>query len=190
MKTVEITLYDFDELSEEVQQRVINKYRNEGDMDFWRDEYEKTLELFCDIFNIKVNEWAICYRKAILFDFNHDDDVRELSGVRAVKWFWNNGYQKCMKGKYYHKNRKHRHSKILLEADNCPLTGVCSDDYILEPLIEFMKKPDSSTVYEVLEKCLERWLNAMESDYEETQEDEYIIEQLEGFMFTISGEIH
>jgi len=190
MKTVEIALYDFDELSEKVQQKVIERFR-EGNQDFfWQEEWEKGLEVFCNIFNIKIHSWAISYRKHINFGIDYDDDIQQLCGVRAVSWFWNNGYQKCMKGKCFWKGNKLRKSKILLEIGDCPLTGFCGDYDILKPLVDFMKKPNSSTVYEVLESCLESWLNGIEADYESTLEDEYIIERLSEYEFTEKGEIY
>jgi hypothetical protein len=53
MKTIEVTLYKFSELSEDAQKKACNDYAAKGYQFNWQDENNDTLEKFCDLFDVK-----------------------------------------------------------------------------------------------------------------------------------------
>ena len=57
MKTIEINLYSFNELSEGAKQTAIENYRSEAHDIYWSDENRQTMETFAEIFPIKVKNW-------------------------------------------------------------------------------------------------------------------------------------
>ena len=79
-----------------------------------------------------------------------------------------------------------------LKFDNCcVLTGVCYDNDILEPIYNFLKRPDSKTTFEDLiqdiEAAIQKTFNNME---EWLNSDEIITETIEAneYEFTEDGE--
>ena len=57
MKT--ITTYSFSELSDQAKETAISDYRSEGFEYHWQDENHDSLNAFCALFGIKVNDWSI-----------------------------------------------------------------------------------------------------------------------------------
>lgn len=198
MRIEQVKLYKFDELSEESQQVAIDNWRNSNYEVAWQSEWEDSLNKFCDIFPIKWDSWDIYQR--INYRIQCDDEIRELSGIRLLKYIINNYWDDIFKGKYYSTDGqwingkyhyKKRYSKCQFEFD-CPLTGFCGDYDILQPILDFLKNPqDNITFEDLLSDCLASWRIAVKNDYESQQSDEYIKECLEinEYEFTEDGEI-
>jgi hypothetical protein len=214
MKTIELKIFKFNELSEESKQYAIEKYRSNNEEFFWQSEWQDVLKKFCDIFPIS---WSHCdIYQGIDFDIKCDDNIQELSGIRLMKYIQNNYSSFLWKGKYYksfsytnEKDLKHHnniqtkqlsngkyfqsfYSKIQKE-NSCVLTGFCGDDDILSPIYEFLKNPKESVTFaDLLSDCLNSWLKGVRDDYEGQQTDEYISEHLDAndYDFTEDGEIY
>jgi len=69
MRTVEITLYTFDELSDEAKERAIQQHRQCVEYP-WFSECLESLKTFCDEFGVKVTDYTLsdCYRASISTD--------------------------------------------------------------------------------------------------------------------------
>lgn len=208
MKTVEINLYKFDELSERAKQKAIETYRSNNSDYFWADENRQTLEKFAEIFPINIRDWSYGGRgEGVYFSFTCDDNIEELTGQRLATYIWNNYKSDLFKGKYYHSQNFgltdhkliHRRVKSTQITNNCPnkgkwsnsyysaitlenscvLTGYCMDDEILNPIYEFLNKPiENISFRDLLENCFDSWVTACNSDYEYQNSDEYISETL------------
>ena len=101
MKTIEIQLFKFSELSEDAQKKAIDHFR-ESDNDFWFiEEANETFKKFADLFSIKWREidYEQPYRNN--YSINLSDDIKGLSGIRLMKYIWNNYKNDLFKGKYY-----------------------------------------------------------------------------------------
>jgi hypothetical protein len=209
MKTIEVKVYEFAELSETAKQRAIDNYLNKGyDNQFYYDEIISSAKAVAEIFNLKFGGEYTDIRHGHI-----DDDILNLSGIRLYKYIWNNYGSELFKGKYYGKlvntnkdgstievSKSHpaglrhvkRYSKCTLE-NSCVLTGVCYDDDILQPVYDFLKKPESNVTFTYLigeiESAIqeafsntEDWLNSSEfvtqeieaNDYEFTEDGEEI----------------
>jgi hypothetical protein len=184
MKTITktIKLYEFKELSEKAQEKVI--YDTECNDLFFDDELKNVLENFEEVFNIKVTEWNIDNNYFRYQSNNYYEEVENLNGIRLLKYLINNFYNDLFKGKYYSKSYyknnkfilKSRNSKII--KDNCcTLTGVYYDNDILKPIYDFIKNPNENISFSYLiEKCLYSWIESYKNNYENYYSKENIKE--------------
>lgn len=189
MKTVNLNLYSFDELSESAQEKVISTWRD-NDEYFWGSENSESLKAFCKIFAIKIKDYDYGYRNYINSSFNLSLDKLEFKNVLAYKYLWNNYKSDIFKPKYYYKNGKKRLSKIQLNNDFV-LTGYYIDNEILAPIYDFLKKPDNSSIEDLLNDCLNNWLSACRKDYEYWNSAECIREEIKDndYLFLTNGQL-
>lgn len=196
LKTIEV--YSIKELPEKVQWEIYNKWLENVDY-AWDNDNRKTLEAFEEIFPVKVKNWRYGgYYDYIDFEMTCDPEIEELSGIRLLKYIYNNYYDDLFKGKYYSISKyingkyqyKSRRSKVIKE-NSCVLTGYYIDDYILKPVYDFLRKPDNKTFYDLMKECLESWLSACTNDYEYCTSFEYFLEEAEDneYTYTIDGKM-
>ncbi len=133
MRTVEVKIYKFEELSEEAKERAINAHRDINDNCY--NEYEATLKAFEKVFPHP--------------DKGVDEDVLSMSVNRLRTWVINNFWDEIHKGKYYslwskeqpkdntYGVLKARYSRIIWER-SCPLTGMVFDMDVLEHVYKFL----------------------------------------------------
>ena len=205
MRTIRTKVYQFSELSESAKESAINQYRNSGyEYQYYYDEIIESVKAVCELFNLKTGrEWTDIRTSHI------DDNILELKGVRLYKYIVNNYWGNLYKRKFLGSigdNRviKHRMSKTNfydmskgarvnssnfiysnIQFDNCcTLTGVCYDNDILQPIYDFLKRPNLSTTFEDLiqeiESAISRtfdntetWLNSDEFIRDEIEANEY-----------------
>lgn len=215
MRIIETKAYKFNELSDEAKENAINEYRKQGIEYHFQSENSDTLEKFCDIFPVKVTDYSYggYSHSYINWDYKGDDNARELSGIRLMKYIINNYSRYIYKGKYYStnlkENREYNHpnikNKLLsnkkifhafysrIQKDNCcVLTGYCIDDDILQPIYDFLKSPKEHITFEdLLGDCLESWVIACKNDCEHCESDEYITDMIEAndYEFNENGDI-
>lgn len=67
-------------------------------------------------------------------------------------------------------------SKILLENNNCPLTGVCYDQDILDPIIRYYKTwnsyPEDFSWPDLMRQCYDNFFKSWHEEYEYWADDE------------------
>ena len=199
MKTCKINLYSFNELSDAAKSKAIEDYRKGNDYSFMYDEAHETVKKFNDVFNLNEgrNSW-------LDYSDNFEDNVLILTGQRLRTYILNNFGNSLYKGKYYslwsktEKSYKYykdgypvlksKHSKILLE-NCCVLTGVCYDDDILQPIYNFIDKPDTSNLTDLINDCFYSLKNSLEREEDCRNTDDYISEEIEAneMQFTEDG---
>lgn len=190
MDTVNINVYDFEELPEAVQQNVISEWRNDDEY-FWNSENEESLNAFCKIFDISIRNYEYGCHNYINASFNLDSEIMELSGLKLHKYLVNNYWRNIYKPKYYYRNGIKRLSKIQLQND-CILTGYYMDSELMAPLYDFIKKPNNIDFETLLNDCLNNWLSACRNDYDYWNSEESIREDIlsNDYQFLINGEIY
>lgn len=187
MKTVEVKIYELNELKENVREKVINRWRDD-DCFMWSDQWIDSLNAFADYFNIRIKDYSVCdySRNFIRFYFEYDEDDcfydcpksharSDTQGVRLFKMLNN------------------RYSISDLLAKDCPMTGYCGDEDLLRPIREFMQKPDKrKTFYELIDECLDEWLNGFQNDYEYWISENCILDEIEinEIKFLENGEVY
>ena len=210
MRTIRTKIYKFSELSKEAQQAAIENYRSQNSEIFWADENRETLEAFEKVFPVNIKNWSYGGRgEGVYFEMTCDDAIEELKGQRLATYIWNNyrseiyskkfynGTIRTKPNKYHETNPSapefttwHRYSKIQIEAYNCPLTGYCMDNEILDPIYKFLNKPEPHTNFkDLMEECFDSWIKACNADIEYQNSDETIKETIEAndYEFTREG---
>lgn len=202
MKELNLKLYSFGELKESSKKSVIERMRNEiqeNSMDANFSEYLATLKEFSDIFGIKVYDIDVTpYSNHFRFEFKNDYAYEwydgeisneDTTGKLLLRWINNNVVpyiyeNKVFFGKFKYENGKFikcikRVSRILLSSD-CPLTGCCYDYDILNPLYEYLQKPDFKiSLYDLVNKCLTYFFGCVQTEYEYCGSDDYVSEELQ-----------
>ncbi len=204
MRTIETKIYTkiykINELPLEAQEKAHKKYLGEGFEYFCIEEASDSLKAFAGVFPIKVKNYELSPHSHSFVDFamTCDDEIAELSGQRLATYIWNNYRRNIFKGKYYYMTNgrvggigfgaKFRRSKIQFES-SCPLTGYCLDDDLLDPIIEFMRRPRAINFQELIDECLDAWVKATVADMESQESFEYFIEHADsnGYEFKANG---
>lgn len=189
MKTYTFKTYSFNELSKEAQE---NAYRRDQDSipsDIYNDEFTATLEAFERIFDISVYRWEV-YSCRYSFDFKttaatNSDDINDP--LRLATFVWNRYAKYIKKGKYYSTPFKYidgkptykfRHSRIMYEMDNCPLTGCCFDCDILQPIIDCLEyKRFFDTYADLITDCLNHFFETWRDCLKYSESFEFYAEE-------------
>jgi hypothetical protein len=204
VKTVNITLYTFDDLADDVQKEIIESERwniMESCMDAYGTDYRASLKEFEEIFNVTCRDWSVDYsaffyrfriEKEEAFEWCRTDNseydyikLSSLKGKLLMRYLQNKILPYITKGKYYGKlkgvypNAKHikRYSKVLQEC-SCPMTGTIYDHFLLDPILEYLEKPDASTTYRhLIDLCLNKFFDTWHKEYEYWTDDENAIRE-------------
>lgn len=184
-RTIEITAYQFSELSEAAKEAAHNEHLSKGYPNDWSRENLGSWKKFLDIFPVKSygNSWSN-------IAFTDEESIENLSGQRLATYIWNNYKKDLFKGKYYSTggrydeagkyHHKFRYSKIQLQGQNCVMTGYCMDDSILDPIYKFLAKPDKNTDFMgLMNECANAWSKAMDDDDEWQNSIEHFAEECE-----------
>lgn len=186
MKTIEINLYSYNELSDEAKEKALENYQNDPYTGtYWMDENIDSILKALDFFECAVKDYSITYYNSNLsyVDFTRDEDILELSYIRLWKYIQNN----------YSTYRNQYTKKIdNTFAGNCPFTGISMDEGFLDPIREFLRKPTDITFEELIEDCIHSCLVQIEREYEYQMSEEYFIDHCEcnDYEFTADGEMY
>jgi hypothetical protein len=171
-------VYKIDELSEIAKEKAFQDWYNESDYPYHND-IQETMKEFAKIFPVDINNWeyGVCGNGYVDFDMTCSEEVAELKGIRLLSYIWNNYRGNIYNRKFYHTSGKwingqyidkSRHSKIQID-DCCPLTGVCTDYHILQPIFDFMNNIDKNmhlTFEGLMQECFDSWLKGAVEDIE------------------------
>ncbi len=200
MREYTTTIYRFDELTPDAQWRAWenNNFNLAGDHS---DEFLATMAAFEDVFDIRVYRWSV---DDWSYDYNFVAAGRavecpEGDALRVARYIWNNYASGISKGKYYGKliwnGNKSRHvkrySRATFEMDNCPLTGVCYDYDILQPVIDCLHyKRFFETFDDLITACLDNFFAAWRNEIDYCNSFEYFAEiaEINDWEFTENGD--
>lgn len=193
METVryEFDLYDYEELSSEAQSKALNDYAK-----FAREECALLIDLVSSgftrltrIFNVRFEGWKLDFFGNIenrgyvvavgdIWHNSHYSDPAELRGLRLRTFIINNFYDEITQYKKYSNKdfRRKRISKIIC-IRKCVLSGLNSDNKILEPLYNFIDGIGDmdKDIFDLLGDCLMEGLKYMTSEIQYTMSEESLI---------------
>lgn len=190
MRTIQTDVFQFDELSEKAKEKARDWYRS-GDTYAWQEENRASLDAFCAVFPVQVRDWSY---DAYDFDIRHsvtcDEEVAELTGPRLVAYLANNFGHVFSERKTYRVRDRVRKSRAMQVSTDCPFTGYCMDESLLDPLRAFLKKPGLTTFGDMLTDCLDAWGKACRDDCAWQATDENVDESIRAneYEFTEEGE--
>lgn len=182
MKKVEIEVFQFEELEHEIQDRLAEDYdvyeESENAYSEAEDTVNKFLELFPDL-TTSTRPWLDPYTGRM------EDYLVTLNGLRLRTWLINNIGPKIYKPKFLYKgaigiNTRSRYSNVQVES-SCPLTGVCWDEDILEPIHKVIKWEDGYRdlcMVHVIEYCFDNLRKSLINSAEYYNSVEYAKEQM------------
>lgn len=212
MRTIRTKIYKFSELSKQAKQNAIDWWRNGETFDYLYQEANDSLEKFAEVFGIKIDQYDFQEHYRSEYRFDIEDNILELTGQRLATYIWNNYRNSIYKGKYYGKlvktfkdgsqipvskeypnGTRHvkRYSKCQISSC-CPFTGVCYDDDLLYPILQFMEKPNNKTDFkDLLEDCFLSLNKSVNGEVEARMEDDAVAETIEAneYEFTKDGNI-
>jgi hypothetical protein len=208
MKTVEINVYQFSELSDAAKEVAREWYKDltiqEGFS--WSEEAYMSIREFCKIFGIKyISSCFSTYSEANVSFSAIEDTILELSGKRLIAYLWNNHSDLIIQRKTKHFCRMQDGSKLFncvsmnsgkyvskcqFEESQCPITGVCFDEDLLKPIKLAVKKGYSGTFENLLQECIDSWVKYAEQDCEGQLSNEFVEEEIlaNKYEFTENGE--
>lgn len=168
-------VYPIVELTEQAQSNAHYKWLENFDYS-WSSDNHTTLEQFEKLFSINVRNWqydSCSYNYSFLTSLS--GEVEELCGKRLAAYIYNNYSYKLFSakiywGKGYSKKRKSR----IFTDNSCTLTGYCMDDTILQPIYNFLQKPNPNTTFlNLIDECLTEFFKGCRDDreYQESQEN-------------------
>lgn len=192
MRTIQTTLYQFDELSPEAKEKARTWYRDgSASENYAGEDMLKSMEAIFKRSGITLNYWSIgpYSYSYVRFDMG---DAGELTGRRATAWLENNLFSglrmtpqefAAKRKDYMGYGASYRVGKI----KPCPLTGMCYDEDLLEDLQHSIKSGMTlKDAYHALPEKV-RQMNEAEIEYsnEDAQVDESIT--INEYEFTADG---
>lgn len=203
MKTITLKLFTLSELNPEAKEKALNKLTEEAAENFYCDDAVKSLEKFCELFNVKHRQIDFLYPYRNSYKIEHIEEQLNLSGPRLVSFLWSNFGRDIFKPKYigcletneYIKHKRVKSPEKPYKNGNrfnpyysgcqveysCNLTGVCYDMDILDSIVNVMLCKDlKSTLEEVIEAGIDNLCKSIQSEYEYQTSEEGIIEYLDG----------
>ena len=90
MRQIAISIYNYNELSEESKNNAYSYWLEH--IFFFDDEYKESLNVFCDIFNLKGIEYHFDeYSYSIYCSTlsRYDDTLKDIKGLKLYKYLWN-----------------------------------------------------------------------------------------------------
>lgn len=179
-ETVSRSLYQFDELSEAAKERAREWFREVSEYP-WANENRESMEAFCQAFPVIAKDWQYDTCSYYMVSrFNGEDKIAELSGNRLRTYIVNNYSHILSARKAYQKagGGNIRKSRIVFTPTDCPFTGYCFDEVLLDNIRDFIAKPDSRTFAELLDDCLEAWAKACRDECNYQNSDDAIDETI------------
>ena len=203
METISLNLYSFGELSEEAQERVIEReggWISQGRVEIDQDDWMETLERVEKALGIKVKDWEVGlsgYRFGFSFKSSAWNDLADEA--RYLLRYLDEKESYFRKGKYYSTPFKYeagkapscksRVSKIMFRSDY-PLTGMWTDGSIgksWENRWDAVRRGDS--IREFVQDMLEDFFMSWQREIEYAYTDEAVASELEemGFSYLEDG---
>ena len=188
-----LNVFTFNELSDTAKPKAVECYRAyRGGYDFDYSEYKASLAAFADDIGININDWSYGLDGCTVdFDFGELEVLNTITGARAYKWIVNNVKGLRPGPRVYAVSREvNRHGLIRNERiikrvsgvyradDCCNYTGVCCDEDLLQPFREFLVKPDSRSVEDLINEAIDSYCRALQADLEYQESDESLTEEL------------
>jgi hypothetical protein len=162
-KTVEVDVYKFEELSDRAKEKAREWYRSGFDY-YWGDDNISSLKEWADWFNVKIKNYSLGgsdnRSQGVDFDLYIDSNVDQLRGVRLWKWMNNQTVLPDLTG-------------------NCPFTGFCFDENLLDKVRDFMKRPWDTDYRELMQDCIDEFCKAYADDVDYQYSDEAVDESME-----------
>jgi hypothetical protein len=169
MRTETHHIYKFHELTPDAQEHAIECYREsiESDPVPWAEELFDSLQAIFEESYLTLKDYSLGMYSHSYVKFDMDDDIAELSGLRALTWLENNLLCNARTTEQeYRQNLKDclRYGYRIGQVKPCPFTGVCYDDDFLDHLIESINS--GMCLKDAYSSLADKYQSILESEYE------------------------
>lgn len=191
MKT--ITVYEFNELSEEAKEKARAWYREAAASDNYSlDEMLESLKAVFKVLGYPMKDWSIGpYNRGNFLKVDLGD-ANDLTGKRALAWLENNLFDqlRITPAQFKTKQKEYMSYGTDYRPGNvppCPLTGVCYDDDLLDALRKDVIAGE--TLKDALQGLADKVQAMNEAEIEYQNEDAQVDEMLiaNGYTFNQDG---
>ena len=185
MKKIEIQLYTYQELNDKAKKHALDCYHKDGiAIEFLKQECQETWQAFLKEFQTPFADSIYGFDIVWHLLDNHYDTLFPLKSYWICK-----GHKNCIG-----KSAKSRVSKIIRHSVAYPtLTGNAFDCHILQPLIDFIKKPNKNyNIKDLFKDCKISLKQAYDSCAESYQNEESAMEyfDINEIYFLANGEVY
>ena len=162
MRTIEKTVYKYEELSEKAKEKARNRFYEYWSYP-WSRENEEALEHLTCVFGLDVHDWSYDESSANV-SYSLRREFPGHTGIRLYNWIMHNLYWEIYSPKYLKTIAgKARYSKIAMQRA-CP-TGYYISEAMLDPLHRFLKAPnDTDTMESLVGECIDAWCSCVKKD--------------------------
>jgi hypothetical protein len=181
----------FEELTIDMQDRLIEEYRQQQTQDFWwffDEEIKYSYQEIAKMLGCKLDyEYSLCscsWTELI----GIDDDVRELSGSRAIAYIYRHWIEPHQPAKIYRKGDKTRTSAI--KHDYFDLTGMWCDQPVMmawKDFVDEMRHDITLDVADYIDRLEHHMTKLVVDEAEYNDSDDGIREYLEQFDYDEDG---
>lgn len=174
-ETRTITIYKFDELSEEAKEKVVGELREDEMRDFL-DELVDCMKSAMNTMGITIKNYSIDIDGSGYIDLLVCDDG--LEGIKAYKYITNDLFEYVNKKKFYYKGWEKRRKSNLDSKDwmdNCPFSGMCCDYAVKNAWVNWcseLRKGNSPTVCDFLHELEYQYLHEIANAYHSFDKDD------------------
>lgn len=103
-----------------------------------------------------------------------------MKGTRLLKYLVNNYWEDLYPPKtYWRRNYKKKRKSRVFVSDDCVLMGYYIDYEILKPIYDFLRAPDDTALYELMDRCLDGFFKACRDDMKYQLSEEAFAESCE-----------
>ncbi len=198
MKTLTIKTYTYEELPRHIQEKILTeKHDNLLREPYpWHYDNEQSLYKFADLFDLTIYsyEYGGYGNDHVAFEFN-DPEIEEITDTMSFSRFYRfiiNNYWKILykpKKTYYHRNNNNSLTKNCVSTNSViytskiyyqisHFTGYHLDYSLLQPLIDFLEEPYSTTLKDLFQNCVNNWIQDASLDIEDYYSKEFLYECL------------
>jgi hypothetical protein len=159
VRTVTIKQYQIDHHPEP--QKCVDWVRDNWHDLFDMEECLNALHKFAELFGCEVKDWSIGLGAYSYVTLTQPEIAIGLEG----KPLWE-----------YFNDTTHSNGIMDTAFKDGPLTGMCADEWLLDPFRAFMGGPDDISLKELLQRCADNWLRYLLEDWADTYSDEHLTE--------------
>jgi len=182
MRTIEVKLLTYNELSQKAKEKALKDYQCSAEY-FWLNEGLETIKKGLSLFDYYLKDYSIDlingYSNIKLESHHYENAVEELTGLRLAKYIYNTYYWNIYKLLEFRKGSKVRRSRIMVSRVY-EYTGYCADEIFLDEVHRFIERPDSRNFIELMMDCCGAVISDMCKDYTYQLSEEYFREHCYG----------
>lgn len=158
----EYKVYKYDELSDKAKESAFQTWCDGQTKWFWMDENIDSMKAFAKHFDITIKDYEIGGQyNHVDFELSGEEGINDMEYIRLWKYLKNHDYENV---RVYTREEKLKYLGNVTIFNECPFTGYCMDDTILDEMRDFIKKPWKVTYYDLIDRCFDKWIKSCVAD--------------------------